>query len=493
MLKEKILRKYFQYRFEITHITIFFLVLIGFQIGVTFIQKSAVNELLDQTQSWYQKDAAERLAIVTTTSLELISENMFTDKLLSDHNERKIISSLNVVFRQQIIQGNVKDICLILVRHHQLYVIESGQHLAQFIRNDLPAYSHSSGKHSDAVQLFHQNKERMKNEEVLFSSRDLSGNFHVLVPFVPNGEYLGVLFMKITPNFSFITEEVSSGLDNVTFLYSALIFIGLLGIFIVSSQAVKERNEAQQKFYLEHEENLTRQIRLEKESLFTKRIYHTNHKAEKIIGFIKEDLRQISPENLDETRKRVITYANFISRIIYDMKWYDQPINTIVNPMFSTSVNEVVRFILDYVFLRISSRNEMFSFETDLDPAVPKIPVNEFVVWEILEPIIQNSIDHGKKSQIHILIRTRYQRDQNQTIITIQDNGVGIKPWLLDPGENGVPRLFQENESTKVVTASGAGYGCYIAWQLAVGKCGWTVKAENLQPEGCRFTMIIKH
>ena len=38
---------------------------------------------------------------------------------------------------------------------------------------------------------------------------------------------------------------------------------------------------------------MKKQIRLEKESLFTRRIYHTHHKAEKIMGFIKEDVRRM--------------------------------------------------------------------------------------------------------------------------------------------------------------------------------------------------------
>jgi hypothetical protein len=96
---------------------------------------------------------------------------------------------------------------------------------------------------------------------------------------------------------------------------------------------------------------------LEKESLFTKRIYHTHHKAEKIMGFIKNDVRTMNSENLGQLKQRVITYSNFISRIIYDMKWYDQDINTIVNPVFHSNINAIIEFIVQNVFLRISSHN----------------------------------------------------------------------------------------------------------------------------------------
>lgn len=491
MLKQKLLKKYSQYRFEISHITIFFTVLIIFQIVVTFIQKSSINDLLVQTQKWYQKDAAERLAIVTTTSLELMAENMLFQKQLVESEERKIISSLNVIFRQQLIQGSVQDISLILTKKHRLYVIDSGQQFNDYLKNTLVPYTPDMIKHKEGVDLFLSKKETMRSQEVIYGTLDGENAVQILVPFVPNGEYLGVLYMKIKPNFSFITTEVTDSLNYVTLLYSGLIFLGLLSIFIVSSQAVKERNEAQEHLYEEHEENIKKEIRLEKESLFTKRIYHTHHKAEKIIGFIKEDVRKI--ESDDFLKKRIITYSNFISRIMYDMKWYDQPINTIVNPMFRTNINEVTQFILDYVFLRISSKNEMFEFNTDFDKKMPFVPINEFVIWEILEPLIQNSIDHGKKQQVIISISTKYDEVTRKSVLTISDTGVGIKPELLEIGDNGIKRIFLENESTKIVTTSGAGYGCYIAYQMAVGKCGWEMDAENLDTGGCRFTMKIAH
>jgi light-regulated signal transduction histidine kinase (bacteriophytochrome) len=298
--------------------------------------------------------------------------------------------------------------------------------------------------------------------------------------------------MRITPDFSFLTDEVSANFNLFAVVYSSLIFVGLIAIFLISSQAVKERNEAQQKLYEEHEENLKKQIRLEKESLFTKRIYHTHHKAEKIIGFIKEDVRQMNSENLTELKNKVITYSNFISRIIYDMKWYDHQINTIINPMFYTDINQVIRFIVKYVFLRLSSKNEMFDFELTLDESLPFVNVNEFVVWEILEPLIQNSIDHGNKRSIKIGICTKYDKEKNISNIVVSDNGVGIKNELLRTNKEGIKKIFLENESTKKIDGANSGYGCFIAYQMAVERCGWEMDAINLDHSGCMFTIKIK-
>ena len=493
MFKKKILSKFSKYKFEIRHITIFFTILIIFQIALAFIQKSSLDEFLGETQAWYRKYSAEKLAVVTSTSMELLFENLFLHKLDTKTENSEIIYSFNVIFKQQLLQKSVEDIFLVLSKDNKLYVIDSGQKLHSYIMGKLAPYNTYSSIHSEGVELYKSEKGKMKSAEVIYSALKNQNTFNILVPFVPDGEYIGVMYMRITPDFSFLTEDISANFNKVAIMYTSLIFIGLIAIFLVSSQAVKERNEAQQKLYEEHKENLKKQIRLEKESLFTKRIYHTHHKAEKIIGFIKEDVRQMNSKNLDDLRGRVITYSNFISRIIYDMKWYDHDINTIINPMFQTSINQIIRFIVKNIFLRISSKNEMFDFDLNLDETLPFVNVNEFVVWEILEPLIQNSIDHGNKKAIEIKISTKYDRVDNISHIIICDNGVGIKKELLEKGEKGIKKIFLENESTKIIEGANSGYGCFIAHQMAVERCGWALDVENLDDKGCKFTIKIKN
>ena len=493
MVKKKFLNKFSKYRFEIKHITIFFTVLILLQIVMVFVQKSSLNDFLKETQDWYKQYSAERLALITSTSMELLFENLFLNKSLSQIEDTKIINSFNVIFKQQLIQKAVNDICLILIRDKKIYVIDSGQKIESYLNGNLRPYNLYPDSHRNAVDLFLSVKDKMRASEVIYSTLQNRKTYNILVPFVPDGEYLGVMYMKITPDFTFLTEEIGANFDKFSLIYTSLIFLGLIAIFLVSSQAVKERNEAQQELFEEHKELLKKEIRYEKESVFTKRIYHTHHKAEKIMGFIKEDVRQMNSENLDEIKKRVITYSNFISRIIYDMKWYDQEVNTIINPMFKTNINKIIEFILKHVFLRISSKNDMFEFELDLDNCLPIVHVNEFVVWEILEPIIQNSIDHGNKKSVKIKITTKYNKEKNTSLISISDNGVGINEELLKVGEKGIKKIFMEHESTKINRDINSGYGCYIAYQMAVGRCGWEMNAENLDEGGCRFTIKIKN
>jgi signal transduction histidine kinase len=493
-LPETIRAKLSRYQFEIRHIIVIFFVLISFQIILIFFQKVTLGNFLKDTQSWFQKYYAERLALVTTTNVELLFERQQRLRAQQDSTDVSLAYSLNVIFKQQQIHRSVDDICLILVKDNRVYIVDSGQKMTAYFGGSLLPYEGDSNTpHKNAIQFYLRAWDEMRRNEKILSVVTNEKTFDVIVPFVPDGELIGVLYFRITPDFSFLTAEIQSSVDKVSLIFSALILIGLIAIFIVSSRAVRERNRVQEELFLEHEENLEKQIRLEKESLFTKRIYHTHHKAEKIMGFIKDDVRKMDTENLGELKQRIITYSNFISRIIYDMKWYDQDINTIVNTMFHTNINTLIEFIVKNVFLRTSSKNEMFELKLALDTALPLVRVNEFTVWEILEPLIQNSIDHCGINFVTIHIQTQYNRKENISMVKISDNGKGIVPELLQSGPKGVKKLFLEHETTKKYFESHSGYGCYIAHQLAVGKCGWQLDVENLSGGGCMFTISIRN
>jgi hypothetical protein len=489
----KLKSKLSQHRFEINHILVFFVVVILFQVLLVFFQGSLVTNFLNDAQRWFQKYHAERIAMVTSASMENMFENQ--QRILAEGkiDEAQTIYSINVFFKQLILQRNMEDICLILLKDGNMHLVRNGQEMNAFFKGALPPFRDTTHASDAAVAYFNTVREELLRSERILSEVVDQKTFNVLVPFVPYGEYVGALYIRISPDFTLLTDEVQSNFDRVSFAFSALVVLGLIVMYVVSSNAVRERNEVRERLFEEHQANLEKQIRLEKESIFTKRIYHTHHKAEKIMGFIKSDVRMMTPGNLEEIKHRVIAYSNFISRIIYDMKWYDQDINTIVNPVFRSNINAIIEFIVQHVFLRISSRNDMFSFTCDLDPALPEVPVNEFFIWEILEPLIQNSIDHGSQNAITITLRTKYDPGTGTSTIHILDNGVGIPEELLRRNGRGVKRIFEEKKSGGAGVGAHSGFGCHIAHQLAVGKCGWDLDAENLPGGGCCFAITINH
>jgi hypothetical protein len=491
MSKKKIIDKLKEYHFEFKHLTVLFLILFSFQLILSFINKSSINSFLKNTQDWYQKDSAERLANLTTMSLELLIETVNPKEKLIQSEQDRIIQSFDIIFSQQALQHNIEEICIIIVRNNNFTAIDDGKELFNSLIQNEPLSVSTKISHSNAITMFKNIRNEFIAKEQIYSFLTDKQTFNIFVPFVLHGEFIGALYMKNTPNFSFITNQISSNYDETSVIYLSLILFGLLAMYFISSFTVKERDEAQKLLFEEHEKNLKKQIHYEKELLFTKRIYHTHHKAEKVMGFIKDDLRTLVPDNTNEIKERILKYSNFISRVIYDMKWFDPPLQTIRNPIFKTDLNNVIRFIVEHIFLRISQETNAFEIQLELDEKLPIIPINEFVVWEILEPLIQNGIEHGGEQFLVITIKTYFDAKNKITKVEVIDNGKGIIPELLELNEDGIQKLFLENITSKITEVQNAGYGCYIAYEISK-RCGWEIRAENLQ-KGCKFIIKIKN
>lgn len=480
-----------KYHFEFKHLTVLFVGLIIFQLILSFVHKASLRNFVENTQEWYQKHSAERLANLSTTTLELLLETSKMTMPIDETNKRKVIQFFDIILNQQVLQQNVEEISLLVSDGDKTYAVDEGGMLYSFIFNHKIEGPDASARHAEAIKMYKRLKNELIANEQIINILSEKQTYHILVPFVPSGEFVGALYMRNTPDVSYIQKEIASNYEETSIIYSALFLLGLLAMYYISTYTVKERDEAQKLLLEEHERSIKRQIDHEKETLFTKRIYHTHHKAEKVMGFIKDDLRQLSPDNIGEVKYRVTKYSNFISRVIYDMKWYDPPIQTIRNAAFKTDLNEVIRFLVDNIFNRTSQKSGSFEIKLDLDPVIPQSIINEFVIWEAIEPLIQNSIDHGGDVELIIYVRTKYNPETKITTLTISDNGQGIEPELLEVNEQGIKKIFLENVTTKTGNQSNAGYGCYIAYEISKQRCGWDIDAENLSDGGCRFTINI--
>ena len=482
-----------KYHFELKHLTVLFIGLIILQLVLSFVHKTSQKNFVENTQEWFQKHSAERFASLSTTTLELLLEITRLNSSIYEADKRRIIQFFDIILNQQILQQNVDEICLLVSVGNNIYAIDDGSVLYSFVTKKKIEQPSADERHKEALRYYKGIKDELEqNEQIINVLSDNKQTYHIFVPFVPHGEFVGAFYMRNTPDVSFIQREIVSNYEETSIIYSALFLLGLLAMYYISTYTVKERDEAQSLLLEEHENRIKQKIDHDKEALFTKRIYHTHHKAEKVMGFIKDDLRTLEPGNIDDVKYRVTRYSNFISRVIYDMKWYDPPIQTIRNHTFQTDLNEVIKFIIEHIFKRTAKKSDSFEFVLDLDPDVPLLHINEFVIWEILEPLIQNSIDHSADEDLIIKISTKYFADKNESKLFIEDNGLGISHELLETNEHGIKKLFLENVTTKNGSQS-AGYGCYIAHEIAKQRCGWNIDAENINGRGCRFIIDIPH
>ncbi len=485
------LEQFRNHRFDLKHVTVLFLVLLFFQLVVSVLHKTSLSKFLGRTQEWYQQDSAERLANLTTTSIELLLEGHEDKPVFSPRENRKLVQGLNIILNQQLLNQNVREICVIVPTDTGVVAIDDGNILYSYMFEGVRVPKGANGTHAQAIALYRTLSGELKRSEQIQTIVEGRQTFHVFVPFVPRGEFMGALYMRNTPDFSFISREVISNYDEISLTFSALILFGLLAMFFISSYTLKQRNETQQLLFQKEKELLAEQIHYEKELLFTKRIYHTHHKAEKIMGFIKDDLRTLAPSNMDDVKHRVTKYSNFIARVIYDMKWFDPPVQTIRSPLFRTNINDVIRFLVKNVFQRVTKTPGGVQFSLSLSDDVPPVHINEFVVWESLEPIIQNCVEHGGIPDLLITITTSYDAGTGTTTVVVQDNGVGLAPGLLVKNERGIRRVFLESVSTKNADGRHSGYGCYLAHEIATQRCGWKLDAENLPDGGARFVYTI--
>jgi len=488
--KTDLYEKFRRYRFELKHLLVLLAILICFQVFVSFVHKMSLQNFLSKSQKWYKQDFAERLANLSATSLELLLETTLQNQHINEVDAKKIIQAINIILTQQLMQHHVEEVCILLSARGNIIPIDNGQLLFSYFFKDKNPIQPTSKSYASAISMYKDIEDQIVKSEQIYSVLEGQQTFHVFIPFVPKGEYTGVVYMKTTPSFGFVTGGIMSSYNETSLIFTALIFFGLLAMFYISSYTVKERNEAQNLLYQEKEKKLKEHIHLQKEALFAKRIYHTHHKAEKIMGFIKEDLQALATHNFDEIKYRVNKYANFISRVIYDMKWYDPPLQVIRSPIFNTDLNELIRFIVNHIFLRLSSNIEQYEFKLALDKNLPIVHVNEFVIWEIIEPLIQNCVEHSGDHKITIQLKTEYLPELKQSKIIIADDGVGIESSLLKLDESGIKRIFLENVSTKKENQR-SGYGCYIAYEIATQRCGWQIDAQNLADNGCQFIISI--
>ena len=472
------------------HILIIFLVLILFQVFVSRLQQKTLSSSISETMNWSKQNSAEQIGNLTAASLEilveLISKENFETK---PGRENEIVHAINTILKQPLMNRNVETVIVIAQQNNSFIALDDGRSVFNYFDNLEIAKTSNNEEYQLVLDEYRKIHGNMTSTELTTSIIKSSGLFFVFVPLVPHGEYSGAVFFKVRPNVTFISKQVLASFNQTVLIFSSLILVGLVAILLLSTYITLERDEARELLYKERENYLADHIAQKKEHLFTKRIYHTHHKAEKVMGFINEDLENVNKSNFHEIKYRVTKYANFIARVIYDMKWFNPPIHTMRGNLFNTDLNDLLRFIINNIFLRVSNPVSTIKFDFNFDDSLPKIKVNEFVMWEIIEPIIQNSIDHSDKEIIEILIKTQYNKELNSTILTIKDNGTGISSDLMEYGADGTRKIFLENLSTKNEKTN-HGYGCYIAFEIAK-RCGWKIEVENNIDGGCSFILQI--
>lgn len=484
----KFLKRLEDYHIQIQHILVLFIIVMIFQMVLSFINNQSTNQLFRQSMDYYRRDSAERIADLTTTSLELLIDKGRTQSIHDLEEETAVIQSFDKLLSQQTLQRNIGEVYLFVDHGDTVIALSNGQQIYnQYISDGDRDESGDSLYSASALKLYYKYQKALFEDEQIISILEGDDIFHVFVPFYNRGEVAGAAYMRITPDVGSLISLLKTAYNQSSVLFTGLILMGFMAMFFIYSYTARERDTVQNQLFEQRTKQLLEQVEHQKETLFTKRIYHTHHKAEKVMGFIKEDLRYLSESNLVETRDRVTKYANFVSRVIYDMKSYDPPIHVIRNPIFKTDINAVIEFIVKNIFQRVyrEGRTKGVDIQLNLGENLPVLHINEYVIWEIIEPLIQNAIDHNSDQELILKINTWIDENNQNLFIDIRDNGKGFPEELLEMDEEGVKALFKESVSTKDGVQN-SGYGCYLAREIS-RRCGWQIDATNTEEGGACF------
>ncbi len=138
-----------------------------------------------------------------------------------------------------------------------------------------------------------------------------------------------------------------------------------------------------------------------------------------------------------------------------------------------TQINDIIEDV--YALISTHLRHNQIAFEFHPDPALPDIPALSDQIRQVVLNLLMNGVeamsDGGK-----IRVTTELQKDADEILITISDNGPGIPPKIL-------PTIFEAFVTSK---ASGTGLGLTISYDIVTKHRG-RISAENNRGAGATF------
>jgi len=252
----KSIKKIRNIRFEWKHILIIFITLVSFQVFVSKLQQNTLGDVLSDTMDWYKQNSAEQIGNLTATSLELLLESDPVENNMDKVDRaNNIIHALNSILKQPLMKRNVEEMCVIVPYNNKFLAMDLGQSLYSYFYNRNVPDTDVIPKYKNLVARYAGIHDEMIKSELITSFKEEQNVFHVFVPLVPYGEYAGAIYLKIHPDFSFISKQILTSFNQTVLIFSSLILIGLLAMFYISTYTIIDRDEARELLFKEREEH----------------------------------------------------------------------------------------------------------------------------------------------------------------------------------------------------------------------------------------------
>lgn len=142
---------------------------------------------------------------------------------------------------------------------------------------------------------------------------------------------------------------------------------------------------------------------------------------------------------------------------------------------------DLVHLVKEIVALLSIQSGESGSKITVETPDQLWIHADSHRIEQVIENLVSNAIKYGNKKPIQVQV----SQDQENAIVIVQDNGMGIEPDCFE-------RIFERFErATSSKNISGLGLGLYICRQI-LDAHGGSVSVESEIGKGSKFTVRLK-
>lgn len=187
--------------------------------------------------------------------------------------------------------------------------------------------------------------------------------------------------------------------------------------------------------------------------------------------------------SLAENESKVVAHGKRADAIVKGMLQHSRNSSGKKEP---TDINALCDEYLRLAYHGLRAKDKSFNakFETNLDPALPRINVVSQEIGRVVLNLINNAFyaaNERKKKEIGnfepvVMLTTR--KDASQLIIEVADNGNGIPDHIKD-------KIFQPFFTTKP-TGQGTGLGLSLSYDI-VKTHGGELEAETKEGDGTKF------
>lgn len=179
-------------------------------------------------------------------------------------------------------------------------------------------------------------------------------------------------------------------------------------------------------------------------------------------------------ETFNECIKTIISQVEDIKSLIDEFSNYGKM------PSIKKNLNSLNEVMKEIHFL-FKETHKNINFEFNIDNNIPPFEFDREYIKRAFINLVSNSIDAiGDKQDGEIKINAYYQSENDNVVISVSDNGIGVKDEYKS-------RLFEPYFSRK---KGGTGLGLYIVYNIIKEHNG-EIKLNEQKKEGTEFIIIL--